>query len=102
VPQGEHELWEYAARNRADIDTALREIDRLRERTHDLASSVAGFRHLANAVDHMADELHGVTQRLDTISRRAVEKPTVPTVAVLLQLATVAVAVIALIVASRH
>lgn len=96
MPDNEHELWEYAARNRADIDTHRDEIQRLRARTHELAAQVAGQRYLGEQVAELVVAVKAQGEELAKISRRALTRPTVPLVMVWLQVVTTVTAILAI------
>jgi chromosome segregation ATPase len=90
------------ADNRARIEGLERELTRTRDRLHRLEGSIQGLsislvalRELPQAVD----ELRGALERL---SRRAIERPQVPTLQMVAAWLSLIVAVTALVVVTFH
>jgi hypothetical protein len=102
MPGAEHELWEYAASNRARVETIEAELTRLRDRQHDLSAEVAAMRYLGEAVGRLATQVGEVAKQVQAVSRRAVEKPSPSVMSAYASWAAVAVAVVALVIAATR
>jgi len=81
------------------LDALEHEVERLRERQHNIAAEVAAVRYLGQEVAKLASHVEKLGEDVETISRRALERPTA---AVVGQYLGVIVAVIALIVAATR
>jgi hypothetical protein len=102
APRDEHELYEIATSNKVRIDTAEREINRLRESVHDLRSEFAALRYLGNQVKEVSGAMHELSGKLDLISRRALERPTARGWSAFAAVISAGVAIVALILALRR
>jgi methyl-accepting chemotaxis protein len=98
-PRSPHEWREFAYTNRARIDSLESELNRVRERQHEMAAEVSAIRFLAQQVKDLAHHVEKLGEDVETISRRALERPTA---AVVGQYLSVLIAVIALIVAATR
>ena len=96
----ERQVWQdVATENRVRIVSLEDEVKRLRERQHELASSVAAIRYMAEQVRELGEDVKELTGQVSTLGRRAMDRPSA---SVLGQWAAVIVAVIALVVAATH
>src|SRR5207302_757150 len=102
MPDADHELWEYAASNRARLDSIEAEMARLRDRQHELSSEVAAMRHLGNQVGKLADQVAVVAANVSELSRRVVERPTAPTMQAWAGWFALLIALAALVITATH
>ncbi len=103
VSQDEHrELIEYAVANRERIKAVEHELERVREAVHGLRGETAAIRYLADRVGDMASDVHTLTEKVETLARRAVSRPQASTLSVFAQYFSLAVAVIALAIAATR
>jgi hypothetical protein len=91
-----------ATENRVRIQNLEKEAERQRTRIHEISQSVAPITYLAQQVGQVSTELHEMSKRLETLARRAVERPTPSGLSAASGLVSSAVAVIALIIALTH
>lgn len=99
MPPGDHELYEYAAANRARLESVEREVGLLRARQHEINSELAALRYIGEKVGELAVQVGDVAAQLNTLSRRALERPTTAGWSALAGWLAVLVALVALIVA---
>lgn len=100
-PGTDRELYEFAAVNRTRIDAIEAELSRMRTRMHELESTASVIRWYGQKVDDVATGLTDLTNKLDVLSRRAVERPSASAWGVVVQLVVALVAIIALIVSFK-
>jgi len=98
-PRNPEEWQEFAYTNRARIDILEAEMNRVRERQHEMSAEVSAIRFLGQQVKDLAVHVEKLGEDVETISRRALERPTA---AVVGQYISVLIAVIALIVAATR
>jgi hypothetical protein len=102
MPSTDREWQELAYSNRERIRALERELERVRERQHDMATEVAVIRYLGEKVSDLGGDVVQLAEQVEKVASRAVPRPRPSTLALLLQLATVVIALAALVIATGH
>lgn len=93
---------ELAYSNRARLDSLEPEMQRVRERLHGLESEVTAVTYLGKRLEQLATEMHELGEKIERLSRRAVERPTSAGWSAAAGWLTVAVSIVALVIALLH
>lgn len=91
---------ELAFSNKARLDGLEPEVQRMRERLHAIESEIAAVAYLGRQVAEVAGELHDLGEKIERVSRRAIERPSAGGWSALAGWAAVLVALLALVVAA--
>jgi uncharacterized protein YoxC len=76
IVEGSKDWREVGAANRERIRALENEVERLRDRQHELSAQVATIRYLAEQVRELGEDVKELTKQVATASRRALERPT--------------------------
>lgn len=96
----ERELWDVIATNRTRIEGLETEVTRLRNGMHELRSETAGLRYFGEKLTELSEELHQLASKLDTFTRRTLERPTAGGVSAAAAWGSVIVSIFAVLFAS--
>jgi hypothetical protein len=102
MPSTEREWQEFAYSNRERVAALERELDRVRERQHEMVAEVAAVRYLGEKVRDLGEDVVGLTEQVEKVASRAVPRPRPTTLALFAQYGAVLVAIIALAVAATR
>lgn len=101
MPTGDERSWQEAtAAARVRLTTLEKESDRTRETLHQLRSEVQAIRYLAEQVATLAGDVRDLADKVTTVSRHAVNRPTPTGLQVLGQYIGLIVAIVALVIAA--
>jgi hypothetical protein len=99
VPSDERGWQEFAYSNRERIHALEHELDRVRERQHEMASEIAVIRYLGDKVRDLGEDVVALTESVERVASRSVPRPRQSTLALFAQYSAVIVAIAALVVA---
>jgi hypothetical protein len=102
MPSTDREWQEFAYSNRERIAALEHELNRVRERQHDMASEIAVIRYLGEKVRDLGEDVVALTEQVEKVASRAVPRPRPTTLALFAQYGAVLVAIIALVVAATR
>jgi hypothetical protein len=88
---------EFAVSNRQRIRTLEREVEKLRLRQHKAEAELAAVTYIAEKVGELAKQVHELATHVQTLSRRALERPTSGSYAAAAGWISAAAAIIALV-----
>lgn len=74
----------------------------MRGTLHGVRGEVQSIRYLAEKIAELADDVKLLAGRVEAVSRTAVNRPSIPALAVVAQYASLLVALIALVIAAEH
>jgi hypothetical protein len=99
MPSNEREWQEFAYSNRERIAALEHELDRVRERQHDMASEIAVIRYLGEKVRDLGVDVVALTEQVEKVASRSLPRPRQSTLSLWAQYGALVVALVALIVA---
>jgi hypothetical protein len=88
---------EVAASNRERIVVLEREMQRTRDRLHEISGELTAVRYLGEKVADLGTNVRALTDKLETITREALRRPTPTTLGLLGQYGGLVVAIVALV-----
>jgi hypothetical protein len=99
MPPTERDWQEYAYSNRERIAALERELNRVRERQHDMASEIAVIRYLGDKVRDLGEDVVALTEQVERVASRSLPRPRQSTLSLWAQYGALLVALVALVVA---
>ena len=87
---------------RVRVEIMEAELQRVRDRLHELEASLAAVRYFGEKVSELSQELHGLATKVEGFTRQAIRRPTPTGVNAVGQWAAVIIALIALLVSLMH
>jgi hypothetical protein len=99
MPSNEREWQEFAYSNRERIGALEHELDRVRERQHEMATEIAVIRYLGDKVRDLGEDVVALTEQVEKVASRSLPRPRQSTLSLWAQYGALVVALVALAVA---
>jgi predicted nucleic acid-binding Zn-ribbon protein len=99
MPSTEREWQEFAYSNRERIRSLEHELERVRERQHEMATEIAVIRYLGEKVRDLGVDVVALTEQVERVASRSLPRPRQSTLSLFAQYGALLVALVALLVA---